>query len=76
MRRAQTLSSKISGGCPPFCTVYAVSKGKLSSLRPSDSKSIRSMRDYGSDASCFTRDYSSSQTGIFSDLRLFGPTDV
>lgn len=60
--RAQTLSSKISGSCPPFCTVYAVSKGKLSSLRPSDSKSIRSMRDDGSGASCFTRNYSSSQT--------------
>lgn len=62
--RAQTLSSKISGGCPPFCTVYAVSKGKLSSLRPSDSKSIRSMRDDGSDASCFTRNSSSSQTEL------------
>lgn len=60
--RAQTLSSKISGGCPPFCTVYAVSKGKLSSLRPSDSKSMRSMRDDGSNASCFTRDSSTSQT--------------
>ncbi|XP_073305990.1 U-box domain-containing protein 35 isoform X1 [Primulina huaijiensis] len=62
--RAQTLSSKISGGCPSFCTVYAVSKGKLASLRPSDSKSIRSTRDDGSDASCFTRNSSSSQTSF------------
>ncbi|XP_073122139.1 U-box domain-containing protein 35-like isoform X2 [Henckelia pumila] len=60
--RAQILSSKISGGCPSFCTVYAVSKGKLSSVRPSDSKSIKIMRDDGSNASCFTRDSLSSQT--------------
>ncbi|PHT52468.1 U-box domain-containing protein 35 [Capsicum baccatum] len=35
--RGQSLSSRISDGTPSFCTIYAVSKGKLSSIRP-DSK--------------------------------------
>ncbi|KAK4351174.1 hypothetical protein RND71_030487 [Anisodus tanguticus] len=35
--RGQNLSSKISDSTPSFCTIYAVSKGKLLSVRPSDS---------------------------------------
>ncbi|KAL3524129.1 hypothetical protein ACH5RR_016963 [Cinchona calisaya] len=44
--RGQNLSSKISQCSPSFCTVYAVSKGKLSSVRQSDSETNRSVKDY------------------------------
>ncbi|XP_055827030.1 U-box domain-containing protein 35-like isoform X2 [Solanum dulcamara] len=36
--RGQSLSSRISDSTPSFCTIYAVSKGKLLSIRPSDSE--------------------------------------
>lgn len=36
--RGQSLSSRISGSTPSFCTIYAVSKGKLLSVRASDSE--------------------------------------
>ncbi|XP_041994968.1 U-box domain-containing protein 35-like isoform X1 [Salvia splendens] len=49
--RARTLSSNIAERCPPFCTVYAVSKGKLSSIRPADSETNQSFRDDSSDTS-------------------------
>ncbi|KAL1559301.1 non-specific serine/threonine protein kinase [Salvia divinorum] len=49
--RARTLSSNIAECCPPFCTVYAVSKGKLSSIRPADSETNQSFRDDSSDTS-------------------------
>lgn len=58
--RARTLSSKIAECCPSFCTVYAVSKGKLLSLRPSDSETIQSFRDDSFDTSSI--DDSSSNT--------------
>lgn len=58
--RAQTISSKISESCPSFCTVYAVLKGKLSSLRPSDSETNRSITDDSSDLS--SSNNSSSRT--------------
>ncbi|KAH6820863.1 U-box domain-containing protein kinase family protein [Perilla frutescens var. hirtella] len=75
--RARTLSSKISEYCPTFCTVYAVSKGKLSSLRPSDSETNQSFRDDSSDTSSIdnsSSNTSSSQTdwtgqGSFSRFR-------
>ncbi|KAJ7949484.1 U-box domain-containing protein kinase family protein [Quillaja saponaria] len=35
-RKLKGLSARISVCTPRFCTIYAVSKGKLSSLRPSD----------------------------------------
>ncbi|CAA2968021.1 U-box domain-containing 35-like [Olea europaea subsp. europaea] len=64
--RAQPISSKVSECCPSFCTVYAVSKGKLSSLRPSDSETNRSITDDSSDLSCSSNNSasrtSSSQT--------------
>ncbi|GMH28049.1 hypothetical protein Nepgr_029892 [Nepenthes gracilis] len=36
-RKIKALSSAISESAPSFCTVYVVSKGKIDSLRPSDS---------------------------------------
>lgn len=40
--RGPSLSSRISESTPSFCTIYAVSKGKLLSVRPSDSEINRS----------------------------------
>ncbi|XP_076897307.1 U-box domain-containing protein 35-like isoform X2 [Bidens hawaiensis] len=48
--RGKNLSSKISESIPSFCTVYAISKGKLSSLRASDSETIGSSK-YDSNSS-------------------------
>ncbi|GAV75702.1 Pkinase domain-containing protein/Usp domain-containing protein/U-box domain-containing protein [Cephalotus follicularis] len=45
------MSSRISVCTPSFCTVYEVSKGKLSSIRPSDLESNGSTRDNSSDTS-------------------------
>lgn len=61
------LSSRISEKCPRFCTVYAISKGKLSSLRPADSDAAGGPRDDRTDLSFSTstssrRDYC-SQSG-------------
>ncbi|CAL9008439.1 unnamed protein product [Prunus brigantina] len=65
-RKQKGLSSKISACSPRFCTVYAVSKGKLSSVRASDSESVASIRDDNSDT-CSINSSSSyascSQTG-------------
>ncbi|KAA8539769.1 hypothetical protein F0562_026461 [Nyssa sinensis] len=63
--RGRNLSSSISESTPKFCTVYAVSKGKLSSVRPSDSETNRSIKDDSSDTSCSSNSSSytsSSQT--------------
>ncbi|PSS33205.1 Serine/threonine-protein kinase [Actinidia chinensis var. chinensis] len=57
--RGKNLSSKISECTPKFCTVYAVSKGKLSSLRPSDSETNGSIKDDRSETSFSTNDSSS-----------------
>ncbi|CAK9135125.1 unnamed protein product [Ilex paraguariensis] len=57
--RGQSLSSRISKCIPSFCSVYAVSKGKLSSVRPSDSETIGSIKDDYSDTSSLTNDPSS-----------------
>lgn len=65
-RKLKGLSSKISACTPSFCTVYAVSKGKLSSLRPSDSETIGSSKDDNSDTCSVvstSSNTSSSQTG-------------
>ncbi|XP_050385376.1 U-box domain-containing protein 35-like [Argentina anserina] len=65
-RKQKGLSPKISACTPAFCTVYAVSKGKLASLRPSDSQSVGSFRDGYSDTcsvSSSSSSASSSQTG-------------
>ncbi|KAL7613409.1 hypothetical protein Lser_V15G09182 [Lactuca serriola] len=53
--RGKGLSSRISESIPSFCTVYAISKGKLSSLRASDSDTIGSSKDdNSSDSSSVT----------------------
>ncbi|KAF8008710.1 hypothetical protein BT93_K2384 [Corymbia citriodora subsp. variegata] len=44
-RKIDTLSSTISAGIPSFCTVYAISKGKLSSIRPSDMETNGNTKD-------------------------------
>ncbi|KAK4385168.1 U-box domain-containing protein 52 [Sesamum angolense] len=56
--RGQSLSSRISECCPSFCTVYAVSKGKLSAVRPSDPEAVSSTRD------------DTSHTGRFSNYSI------
>lgn len=53
------MSSRISEQTPSFCTVYAVSKGKLSSVRPSDSGTAGSFKDDSSDTSRSTHSSSS-----------------
>ncbi|XP_059316097.1 U-box domain-containing protein 35-like [Lycium ferocissimum] len=49
--RGRNLSASISEKAPTFCTVYAVSKGKLSSVRPSSTENDRSLIDDSSDTS-------------------------
>ncbi|KAJ4840361.1 hypothetical protein Tsubulata_007633 [Turnera subulata] len=61
------LSSRISVSAPNFCTVYAVSNGKLSSIRPSDSETSGSIRDDGSVASHITNTSSSSSSSSQAD---------
>ncbi|KAK6936854.1 U-box domain [Dillenia turbinata] len=63
--KGKTLSSRISECIPTFCTVYVVSKGKLSSIRPAASETNSSIRDDVSEASFSTSSSSytsSSQT--------------
>ncbi|XAR71827.1 Non-specific serine/threonine protein kinase [Bertholletia excelsa] len=57
--RGRNLSSKISECTPGFCTVYAVSKGKLSSLRPSDMEITGSIKDDSSETTSSTNNSSS-----------------
>ncbi|KAD5961339.1 hypothetical protein E3N88_12812 [Mikania micrantha] len=65
--RGHNLSSRICESIPRFCTVYVVSKGKLLSLRASDTETIGSSKDdsNSSDSSSITDSVSlvpSSQT--------------
>lgn len=62
--RGRNLSARISESIPSFCTVYAISKGKLSSLRASDSETIGSTNDNSnsSDSSSLTNSSSIAQT--------------
>lgn len=62
-RKIKGLSSKISACTPSFCTVYAVSKGKLSSIRPSDSETVVSSKDDNSDT-CSTVSTSSNASSL------------
>ncbi|KAK4431686.1 U-box domain-containing protein 52 [Sesamum alatum] len=59
--RRQNLSSRISECCPSFCTVYVVSKGKLSAVRPSDPEAVSSTRGDTSHTGRLSN-YSSSYT--------------
>lgn len=49
--KGRQLSSRIAECAPSFCTVYAVSKGKLSSVRQSFSETNESLKDDSSDSS-------------------------
>ncbi|KAE8688142.1 U-box domain-containing protein 35 [Hibiscus syriacus] len=59
--KKNSLSSRISARTPSFCTVYAVSKGKLSSIRPADSEMNGSIKDDSSETS-FSSNNSSGYT--------------
>ncbi|PON92411.1 Mitogen-activated protein kinase kinase kinase [Trema orientale] len=66
-RKRKGPSTKISARAPNFCTVYAVSKGKLSSIRPPNLETVRSVSDDKSDASSIITNSSyasGSQTDI------------
>ncbi|GAB4825904.1 hypothetical protein Ancab_008771 [Ancistrocladus abbreviatus] len=61
--KGQTLASAISESAPSFCTVYVVSKGKLESLRPSDSSprgSVAGESTSSSDSSCSSSAHTST----------------
>lgn len=69
--KKHNLSSRISACTPSFCTVFAVSKGKLSSIRPSDLESSASIKDDSSDTSCSAKSstsYTSSSRGDTSSV--------
>ncbi|PIN06759.1 hypothetical protein CDL12_20686 [Handroanthus impetiginosus] len=59
--KGQDLSSKISECCTTFCTIYAVSKGKLSSVRPSDPEAVPVARNDTIDTHTLSN-YTSSNT--------------
>ncbi|KAF8044352.1 hypothetical protein BT93_A2368 [Corymbia citriodora subsp. variegata] len=63
--KKHNLSSRISACTPSFCTVFAVSKGKLSSIRPSDLESNASIKDDSSE----TSDSAKSSTSYTSSSR-------
>ncbi|XVF11237.1 hypothetical protein REPUB_Repub08aG0009100 [Reevesia pubescens] len=67
--RRNNLSSRISVCTPSFCTVYAVSKGKLSSIRPSDLETNASTKDDRSETSFSSKSPSSYN---FSSQTEFG----
>ncbi|GKV17532.1 hypothetical protein SLEP1_g28025 [Rubroshorea leprosula] len=60
------LSSRISVCTPSSCTVYAVSKGKLSSIRPSDVETNSSIKD-----DCSETSSSKSSSGTETDSSSF-----
>ncbi|XP_010448470.1 PREDICTED: U-box domain-containing protein 35-like [Camelina sativa] len=61
--RKADMCSAISALMPNFCTVYVVSKGKLSCVRPSDSDGNATIRDDGSERT----DSSNGSSGPASD---------
>ncbi|XP_051142983.1 U-box domain-containing protein 35-like isoform X2 [Andrographis paniculata] len=70
--RTPKLSSMITEGCPMFCTVYAVSKGKLSSIRPANSEpNERFIEEEEDDAS----ETSSTSTDNYTNNSLSSRTD-
>lgn len=56
--RRRNVSSGLAESIPKFCTVYAVSKGKLASLRPSDVETLGSIKAESSETSSSTTDSS------------------
>ncbi|XP_011654847.1 U-box domain-containing protein 35 isoform X2 [Cucumis sativus] len=70
-RKLSGLSSRISALAPRYCTVYAISKGKLASIRPPDMDTNVSIRDDASEessASSYSSYTSSSLTDGSSSL--------
>lgn len=65
--KKNNLSSRISVCTPSSCTVYAVSKGKLSSIRPSDVETNGSIRDDSSVTSSSSRSSSDFTSSIRTD---------
>lgn len=66
-RKLKGLSSRISVCTPRSCTVYAVSKGKLSSIRPSDTETIESIKGDSSETSFSTKSLSSYSSSSQTD---------
>ena len=75
-RKLSGLSSRISALAPRYCTVYAISKGKLASIRPPDMDTNVSIRDDASEessASSYSSYTSSSLTGRRYLVKLWFP---
>ncbi|XVF54924.1 hypothetical protein PTKIN_Ptkin05aG0219800 [Pterospermum kingtungense] len=66
--KKNNLSSRISICTPSFCTVYAVSKGKLSSIRPSDSETNGSTKVDSRETSSSSNSSSSYDFGSQSEF--------
>ncbi|XP_050254423.1 U-box domain-containing protein 35-like isoform X1 [Quercus robur] len=66
-RKLKGLSSKISASTPRFCTVYVVSRGKLSSVRPSNTEMNGSFKDDSSETSCSSQSLSSHTSSSLTD---------
>ncbi|KAJ0099784.1 hypothetical protein Patl1_20717 [Pistacia atlantica] len=62
------ISTRISVSTPSFCTVYAVLKGQLSSIRPSQLGTSESTKDNSSDITGFKNSSSSSTSNSETDL--------
>lgn len=67
-RKREGLSSRISICTPRFCAVYVVSKGKLSSMRPSNIGTNGSFKDDCSETSYSTKSSSSNTSSSPTDL--------
>ncbi|XP_028804840.1 U-box domain-containing protein 35 isoform X2 [Neltuma alba] len=69
------IAAKISVCTPRFCTVYAISKGKLSSVRPSDVQIDQSFADDGSETngSTSSSNCTSSSPPDSATVALYGP---
>ncbi|XP_022994985.1 U-box domain-containing protein 35-like isoform X6 [Cucurbita maxima] len=65
-RKLNGLSSRISAHAPRYCTVYAISKGKLASIRPPDMETSVSIKDDSSEASS-AHSYSSYSSSSLTD---------
>ncbi|XP_010275384.1 PREDICTED: U-box domain-containing protein 35-like [Nelumbo nucifera] len=65
--KAHILSTRISECTPSFCTVYVVSKGKFSSVRPSTSETNVSMKPESSETSSSTYSCSSYASSFKSE---------
>ncbi|WCJ36438.1 U-box domain-containing protein kinase family protein [Euphorbia peplus] len=70
--RRNALSSRISASIPNFCTIYAVSRGKLLSIRPSDEETNGSTRD---DSSVSNLSIGNSSSHTFSTQTDFTSVD-